>query len=78
LPWALFPVYEKAEFLPDLGHGHSSGARFGNEGDIYSWGKTIVMDSKEFPQSAFQLISLNGPPDFSTDCQPEPGRAVRF
>lgn len=36
------------------------------------------MAPKEIPQSAFQLIALNGPPNFPTDCQPEPGRAVRF
>lgn len=36
------------------------------------------MRAKEFPQSAFQLIALNGPPNFPTDCQPEPGRAVLF
>lgn len=36
------------------------------------------MQPKELPQSAFDQVALNGPPNFPADSQPEPGRAVRF
>lgn len=36
------------------------------------------MQPEKLPQSAFKQVALNGPPNFPADCQPEPGRAVRF